>query len=164
MTKAIGGAIHSLDPNLPLADVKTIQQIVRDQYEEDRFGMALYGSLAGVALVLASLGIYGVMSFAVAQSTPEIGVRIALGANTSDVMRRVLKRGLAMAGAGLALGSVGAYVTARAMESSLYGTGRVDWTAFSAVAVLFVIAALLACYVPARRASSVDPVAALREG
>jgi putative ABC transport system permease protein len=164
MTKAIASAVHSLDPNLPLADVKTARQLLRDEFVQDRFGIALYGSLAGIALLLASVGIYGVMSFAVAQSTPEIGVRIALGATTSHVIRHVLKRVLGMAGVGLAVGFVGAYVTDRAMQSSLYGTGTVDWGAFGAVAALLLMAALLACYVPARRASSVDPMTALRQG
>jgi putative ABC transport system permease protein len=162
--KAIAAAVHSLDPNLPLAHVKTMQQLVHDHFEDDRFGMALYGSLAGIALILASLGIYGVMSFTVAQSTAEIGLRMALGASTRDVLLRVLKQGLAMAGTGLALGFAGAYLVGRAMQSSLYGTGAVDWSAFSTVAALLLLAALRACYVPARRASSVDPMIALRRG
>jgi putative ABC transport system permease protein len=137
---------------------------VRDEFVEDRFGMALYAGLAGIALVLAALGIYGVMSFAVERSTAEIGLRMALGATTKDVMRRVLKQGLGMAGAGLGLGSIGAYAASRAMQSNLYGTGVMDWGAFSAVAALLLVAALLACYVPARRASSVDPMIALRQG
>jgi putative ABC transport system permease protein len=164
MMRAIAGAVHSSDHNLPLAYVKTMDQLVHDQFVEDRFGMALYASLAGIALLLAALGIYGVMSFAVEQSTSEIGLRIALGATTEDVMRRVLKQGLEMAGAGLGLGLIGAYAASRAMQSSLYGTGVMDWCAFSAVAALLLVAALLACYVPARRASSVDPMVALRQG
>lgn len=163
MMKAIAGAVHSLDRNLPLADVKSAHQLVRDEFAEDRFGMALYGSLAGIALVLASLGIYGVMSFAVAQSASEIGLRIALGATKSDIMRRVLKQGLEMAGVGLGLGFFGAYATGRSMQSSLYGTGIMDWGAFSLVEALLLITALLACFLPARRASSVDPIVALRQ-
>lgn len=125
--------------------------------------MALYGSLAGVALILACVGVYGVISFAVAQSTSELGLRIALGATRKHIIGRVFKQGLCMAGGGLGLGSFGAYVASRMMQSSLYGTGTVDWSAFSAVAALLLITALLACYVPARRASSVDPMAALRQ-
>ncbi len=164
MTKAIAGVVHSADPNLSLANIKTVHQLVRDKFVEDRFGMALYASLAGIALLLASLGIYGVMSFAVAQSTSEIGLRMALGASPSQVVVRVLKQGSGMVAAGLGLGFVGAYVASRAMQSSLYGTGVLDWGAFSAVAALLLVAALLACYVPARRASSVDPMIALRQG
>ncbi len=164
MKNAITKAVHSLDPNLPLANVKTMEQIVQDRFVDDRFGMALYGSLAGVALILASLGIYGVMSFTVAQGTAEIGLRMALGASAADVLLSVLKQGLAMAGTGLALGFAGAYWTSRAMQGMLFGTGTMDWIAFSSVAGLLLIAAVLACYVPARRASVVDPMIALRQG
>jgi putative ABC transport system permease protein len=163
MLKAIAGAVRSLDPNLPLADVKTVDQLVHDEFAQDRFGMAVYASLAGLALFLASLGIYAVMSFTVAQNASEIGLRIALGATESEVMRRVLNQGLEMAAAGLALGFAGAYVAGRAMQSSLYGTGALDWGALTAVGGLLLVVALLACYVPARRASSVDPIVALRQ-
>ena len=163
MLKAIAGAVHSLDPNLPLAHVETVDQLVHDKFIQDRFGMAVYASLAGLALFLSSLGIYGVMSFIVAQSTSEIGLRIALGATNREVMRRVLNQGLKMASAGLALGLVGAYVAGRAMQSSLYGTGALDWAALSAVGGLLMVVAVLACYLPARRASAVDPIVALRQ-
>jgi putative ABC transport system permease protein len=159
----IARAVHSLDPNLPLADVKTIEQRVRDQFVEDRFGMALYGSLAGIALLLACAGTYGVMSFAVARSTPDIGLRIALGATAKHVVSNVIKRGLKIALAGMMLGILGAYAASRALRSSLYGTGTVDWSAVSIVVALLLITALLACYIPARRASSVDPMVALRQ-
>jgi putative ABC transport system permease protein len=163
MLKAITASVHSLDPNLPLADVKTVDELAHDEFAQDRFGMAVYASLAGLALFLASLGIYGVMSFIVAQNTSEIGLRMALGATESEVMRHVLHQGLQMAAAGLALGFMGAYVAGRAMQSSLYGIGTLDWTALSAVGGLLLVVALLACYVPARRASSVDPIVALRQ-
>jgi putative ABC transport system permease protein len=143
---------------------KRASLLIPADYVLDPLQVALYGSLAGLALILAGLGIYGVMSFAVAQSTSEIGLRIALGATTSDVVGRILKQGLGMAGAGSALGMIGAYVADRAMQSSLYGTGAIDWGAFSVVAALLLMAAMLACYVPARRASSVDPMTALRQG
>jgi putative ABC transport system permease protein len=164
MLKAVAAAVHSVDPNLPLANVKTMDQLVHENFTGDRFGMALYGSLAGIALVLASLGIYGVMSFTVAQSTAEIGLRMALGASSGDVLRRVLGRGLSIAGLGVVCGFIGTYFIGRAMESMLYGTGVLDWSAFSAVAALLFGAALLACYIPARRASAVDPIVALRQG
>ena len=163
MTKAIAAAVHSLDPNLPLTNVKTMEQIARGRFVDDRFGIALYGGLAGIALMLASLGIYGVMSFTVAQGISEIGLRMALGASSRDELSRALRQGLAMAGTGLVLGSIGAYCMGRTMESALYGTGTLDWSAFAAVAVLLLAAALLACYIPARRASSVDPIIALRQ-
>ncbi|MDQ2775395.1 MAG: ABC transporter permease [Acidobacteriota bacterium] len=161
ITKRIADTVHSLDPNLPLAEVKTMHQLMHDQFVEDRFGMALYGGLAGIALLLAWLGIYGVISFTVEQSTSEIGLRMALGATSAEVVLSVLKQGLGMAGTGLVLGLVGAYVMGRAMQTILYGTGVLDWLAFSAVAALLLLSALLACYVPARRPSSVDPITAL---
>jgi putative ABC transport system permease protein len=164
MLKTVAAVVHSLDPNLPLANVKTMDQLVRDNFTGDRFGMALYGSLAGIALVLASLGIYGVMSFTVAQNTAEIGLRMALGASSADVLRNVLRRGLLLAGLGVVFGFIGTYFIGRTMESMLYGTGSLDWIAFSAVTVLLFGAALLACYIPAHRASAVDPIVALRQG
>ena len=162
--RTIEAAVHYVDPDLPLAEVKTMDQIVHNLFVADRFGVALYGSFAGIALILASLGIYGLMSFTVAQSTSEIGLRMALGATAGRVLMRTLRRGLAMAGAGLVLGFIGAYFAGRLMQSMLYGTGVIDWVVFCAVAVLLLIAALLACYVPARRASAVDPMVALHEG
>lgn len=163
MTRAIAGAVHSLDPDLPLANVTTLHQVELAQFAEDRFGVALYGSLSAVALILAALGIYGVISFAIAQSVPEIGLRIALGATTSQIVSRVFKQGFFMAGSGLLFGAIGSYLASRAMQSSLCGTGVVDWTAFCGVAAILMLAAALACYVPARRAIAVDPVSALRE-
>lgn len=161
--KGIAVAVHSLDPSLPLADVKTMEKIKDERFVGDRFGIILYGSLAGVALLLAALGIYGVMQFTVAQKIPEIGLRMALGAGRAAVIGGVLREGLTLAAAGLVIGMGGAYLVGRAMQSTLYGTGAMDWRAFSAVAVILLLAALLACYVPARRASAVDPMIALRE-
>jgi putative ABC transport system permease protein len=161
--KGIAVAVHSLDPSLPLADVKTMAKIKDERFVGDRFGIIPYGSLAGVALLLAALGIYGVMQFTVAQKIPEIGLRMALGAGRAAVIGGVLREGLTLAAAGLVIGMGGAYLVGRAMQSTLYGTGAMDWRAFSAVAVILLLAALLACYVPARRASAVDPMIALRE-
>jgi putative ABC transport system permease protein len=163
MTNAIAAAVHAVAPNLALADVKTMEQTVAQRLTGDRFSIVLYGSLAGVALLLAALGIYGVMAFTVAQRTPEIGLRMALGAGKTDVILNVLREGLLMAGGGLVLGLLGAYFVGRAMQSTLYGTGSMDWTASTAVAAVLLLAGLIACYVPARRASSVDPMIALRQ-
>jgi putative ABC transport system permease protein len=140
-----------------------MERVKEERFVGDRFGMILYGSLAGVALLLAALGIYGVMQFTVAQRIPEIGLRMALGAGRSDVITRVLREGMTLAVGGLVIGMGGAYFVARAMQSTLYGTGTMDWRAFGAVAAILLFAALLACYVPARRASTVDPMIALRE-
>ena len=163
LQKAIAAAVHSLDSTLPLANVRTLDRVKEDRFVTDRFGMILYGSLAGVALILAALGIYGVMQFSVAQRIPEIGLRMALGAGQGDVIRGVLQEGLVLAAGGLLIGCGGAYLVGRAMQSTLYGTGAIDWRAFLVVGAILLFTALLACYVPARRASTVDPMIALRE-
>ena len=163
MRKSIAAAVHSLDPTLPLANVRTMQEVRNERFVSDRFGLILYGSLAGVALLLAALGIYGVMQFTVAQRIPEIGLRMALGAGQHDVIGGVLKEGLALALGGLIIGLGGAFLVSRAMQSTLYGTGVMDWKAFGAVTAVLLLAALLACCIPARRASAIDPMIALRE-
>jgi putative ABC transport system permease protein len=162
MTKSIAGVIASMDPNLAMAGVKTMDQIVDESLLGDRFVMLLYGMFAAVALLLAALGIYGVMAFAVAQRTHEIGVRIALGANETQVLRIILKEGLQLAVIGLVIGLAGACLVGRAMRSTLYGVGSVDASAFAAVAMVLLGSAMLACYIPARRAARVDPTVALR--
>ena len=163
MLKTVTSVVHSFDPNLPLANVRTMDQLVRENFTSDWFGISLYGSLAGIALLLAALGIYGVMSFTAAQSTAEIGLRMALGATSRDVLLRVLGQGLCIASLGIGFGFLGTYFVGRAMEGMLYGTGVLDWGAFSGVSALLFGAALLACYLPARRASAVDPIVALRQ-
>jgi len=163
MTKSLGAAIRSLDPDLPMAGTETMERVVADTRAGDRFPTVLIASFAAVALLLAVLGIYGVMAFLVAQRTHEIGLRIALGAGRFDVMRIVLAEGLRLSAIGLVLGLAGAYLVGRGMQSLLYGVNGLDLTAFSVVAAILVGSALLACGIPARRAVSVDPVIALRE-
>ena len=163
MTKSIGAAIRSIDPDLPMAGTETMEKVVDDAHAGDRFSTVLFTSFAGVALLLAVLGIYGVMAFLVAQRTHEIGLRIALGAGRVHVLRMVVGEGLRLAALGLALGLAGAWLVGRAMTGMLYGVEAIDLTAFGVVAGLLVTAALLACCIPARRAAWVDPVVALRE-
>jgi putative ABC transport system permease protein len=146
-----------------MADVKTMEQIVDETMASDRFNTALFGSFAIVALLLASVGIYGVMSFVVAQRTHEIGLRMALGADRRRVVRHVLGEGMTTALVGTAFGSAGAYLVGRAMQGMLYGVGAMDPTAFIVVALTLLGAALVACLVPAQRAASVDPMVALRQ-
>jgi putative ABC transport system permease protein len=162
MSRSIASAVHSVDSDLALANVKTMDQIVSQSLVGDRFTTALYVSFATVALVLAAIGIYGVMSFAVAQRTHEIGLRMALGASQDHVLGLILKEGIILAAIGLGLGLVGACFVGRAMRGLLYGVGTIDIAAFSAVAVTLFMAALLACYLPANRAAKVDPMVALR--
>jgi predicted permease len=162
MTKSIAAAVHSVDPDLALANVKTMDQIVSESLVSDRFLSLLYGSFAAVALLLAAIGIYGVMAFMVAQRTHEIGLRIALGADQRHVLKIVLVEGLALAAIGLAIGLGSACLVGRAMRSTLYGVGTVDFAAFGAVSTVLLATALLACYIPAQRAAKVDPMVALR--
>lgn len=162
MTKSIAAAIHSVDPELPMANVITMDQLLDRALLGDQFIASLFGSFALVALSLAGVGIYGVMAFGVAQRTHEIGLRIALGAEKQQVLRLILREGISLALAGLALGLVGAMILGRAMQTTLYGVGTVDAGAFAVVAVVLLGLALLACYIPARRAARVDPMVALR--
>ena len=163
MTQSIAAVVLSIDPDLPLDQVKTMDQIVDESLSGDRFGTVLFGSFAAVALLLAAIGIYGVMSFAVAQRTHEIGLRIALGASPAQVLRLVLREGILLALGGLLLGLGGAYFAGRLMKSLLYQVNAMDPTAVSAVTAVLLLSALLACYIPARRATQVDPMVALRD-
>jgi len=163
MTKGIASAVHTVDPTLPLAQVRTMDQVMTEHMSGDRFAAVLYVSFAGVALLLAAVGIYGVMAFAVAQRTHEIGLRMALGADRGRVLGLVLREGMTLALGGLLVGLAGAWFVGRAMKSLLYGTGTVDYVALAAVSSVLLVAALLACWFPARRATAVDPIVALRE-
>jgi putative ABC transport system permease protein len=163
-TQSLAAAVRAMDADLPMADVKTMEQRVYESIANDRFNTLLFGTFAGVALLLAAVGIYGVMSFVVAERRQEIGIRLALGAGRPRVLRSVLRDGMLTAVAGTALGSIGAYFVGRAMEGLVYGVGRVNWATFTVVALTLTATALVACLVPASRAARVDPLVALREG
>jgi len=163
LQKSIAAVVRSLDPDLPMSDVKTMDQSVDEALAGHRFNAVLFGTFAGVALLLAAVGIYGVMAFTVAQRTHEIGLRMALGAGRAQVLRAVLKEGMATASLGLLLGTAGAYLVGRTLQGMWYGVKAVDPVAFGAVAALLLGSALVACLVPARRAASVDPMVALRQ-
>ena len=160
--KSVAAAIHAVDPTLPLAQPRTMERVMDEHLSGDRFSAVLYASFAGVALLLAAVGIYGVMAFAVAQRTHEIGLRMALGAGRARVLGLVLREGMTLAAVGLAAGLAGSWFVGRAMKSVVYGTGIIDYTSLAAVAMVLLIAALLACWFPARRATAVDPMTALR--
>ena len=159
---SIAALVQTVDSDLALDQVRTMDQLVDQSLAGDRFATALFAAFAAVALLLAAIGIYGVMSFAVAQRTREFGVRMALGADSSQVTRLVLQEGVLLASAGLALGLGGTYLVGRAMKSVLYGVSAIDPAAVGAVAAMLLLSAVLACYVPARRATHVDPMIALR--
>ncbi len=160
--KSIAAAVGSVDPDLPLAGVRTVDEIVSESLAIDRFSVVLFSSFGVLGLLLAGVGIYGVMNFTVAQRTQEFGVRMALGAQRSRVMRLVLREGTILAVIGALIGLGGAYLVGRAMQSTLYGVDALDVRAFAAVAFILLFAALLACFLPAWRASRVEPMEALR--
>ena len=162
LTDDVRNALRSVDPDLPLAKITTLRTIVDDSMTLPRFAMLVLGSFAGVALLLASVGMYGVISYFVGQRTREIGVRVALGAQRRDVFGMVLGQGARIAGIGIALGLLAALAATRMMVSFLYGVQPIDPLTFAALPFLLLSVALLACYIPARRAMRVDPMVALR--
>ena len=162
LQKAIVAAVHSVDPNQALTDIRTVDQIKELSMTGNRIQSTLLGIFGTVALVLAGIGIYGVISYSVAQRTHEMGVRAALGASQGALMRLVLGRGLLLTTIGLALGLVGALGLTRLMTTILYGVGARDPATMVSVAAVLATVAAAACYVPARRATKVDPMVALR--
>jgi len=155
-------AVWSVNPQLPLAAVQTLEEIEADSLAQTSFAMVMLAIAAGVALVLGAVGIYGVIAYIVAQRTREIGIRMALGARRADVLRMVLAQGMTLAGAGIVIGVAGALGVTRVMRALLYETSPTDPLTFAAVVPLVAVAALLACSVPARRATRADPIVALR--
>ncbi|HWD99024.1 MAG TPA: FtsX-like permease family protein, partial [Bryobacteraceae bacterium] len=162
IARAVAGAIHSIDRELPMANVATVEEVVRQRLRFDRFEATVYGAFAALALLLAVVGIHGVMAFIVAQQTRDIGVRIALGAEPKEIWRAVLKEGMGLAAAGLALGAGFAWYGGRVLQSTLYGANRLDRGTLVLTAGVLLAAAALACSIPARRAAAVDPIIALR--
>jgi predicted permease len=154
--------IRQLDPTLAIYDVRTMEEIIGRSADDHQFSMLLYGAFAGLAVLLAAVGLYGVLAYAVAQRRSEIGVRIALGASNSDVTSLVLKEGLKPALAGIVLGFAGALFASRILESLLFGIEPIDPLTFSVVPPLLLIVAAVACYLPAWRATRIDPMNALR--
>jgi putative ABC transport system permease protein len=155
-------ALRATDPDLPLYSIRTLEELLSDRTAQRRLSVLLISVFAGVALLLAAVGIYGVMSYAVTQRTQEIGIRMALGAERDDILKMVLRHGTAMAFTGVGIGLVVALGLARLITSLLFQTSAADPPTFSLVPLLLLSVALLACYLPARRATRVDPLVALR--
>ena len=162
--RAVGAArkvVQALDPEQPVADLRTLEGLVSDSIARQRFNTLLLAIFAIVALLLSNMGIYGVMSYSLAQRTNEIGIRIALGAQVNDVLKLIFKEGIADTLIGVALGMASAFVLTRVMTSLLFGVTPTDALTFATVPFALIITALCACYVPARRATRVDPLIAL---
>ena len=162
MLHSIAAAVHAVDPAVALAQPKTMDEVVDESMASERFTLTLFTCFAIIALFLAALGIYGVMSFSVAQRAHEIALRMALGATRNRVVALVVRDGVFLASIGTGLGLIGAYFVGRAMQSLLYGVGALDFSAFISVAAVLLIAAVFACFLPARRAASVEPMRVLR--
>jgi putative ABC transport system permease protein len=162
LEQAIRRAVRGIDKDQPLTDMKTLEQIESESMASNRLESALLGVFAGIATLLSAIGIYGVISYSVAQRTHEFGIRAALGANASDLLGLVLRGGVLMTALGLALGFGGALGLTRLMESLLFGVSARDPVTIGAVGGILGFVALLACYVPAYRATKVDPMVALR--
>jgi len=162
LAPTIQSTIWSVDKDLPIAAVTTMEQIRSGSIAQPRLTALLLGVFAFLALALATVGIYGVMAHSVSQRTHEMGLRMALGARSSDVLRAVVGQGMALAGCGVVLGLVGAFGMTRLLAKFLWSVRPTDPLTFAAVSLLLMGVALLACYVPARRATSVDPMVALR--
>jgi putative ABC transport system permease protein len=162
LTGAVKTQIQLIDKDLPIDDAKTMEQLLANSRSGRRFNLILLTGFALVALVLAMVGIYGVMSYTVAQRTHEIGIRVAVGARSRDVFRMVIGQGMMLALIGVAFGLVGAFGLTRLMTSMLFGVEPTDPLTFVTIAVLLTAVALVACYIPGRRATKVDPLVALR--
>ena len=162
LAQAVRSEVRSMAPAVPVMRMQTMEEILSASMASAAFTMTLVGIAAMVALLLGTIGIYGVISYVVSQRTREIGVRMALGAATGDVSRMVVRQGMVLTGGGLVLGLGGALVAMRLLESVLFEVGAVDATAYGVGALLLAVTATLASYLPARRAAGVDPMEALR--
>jgi ABC-type antimicrobial peptide transport system permease subunit len=162
MMSNVRRAVAEIDPREIVYGVQTMDDVVATSFAARRLSMILLAAFAALALILSCVGIYGVISYLVSQRTHEMGLRLALGAQRSDVMRLVLVHGAKMALIGVAIGIVAALGLTRLMANQLFGITAHDPLTFAAVAILLMLVALLACYLPARRATRVDPIVALR--
>jgi putative ABC transport system permease protein len=162
LISGVRNELGQMDPEQPMASIATMDELLSGSLSRSRFTMLVLGLFAGLALVLASVGIYGVIAYGVAQRTQEFGIRIALGARRRDVLRLVLGQGTRLTLLGIGLGIIASLFVTRLLATFLYGVSPTDPFTFGAVALLLALVALVACYIPARRATRVDPMVALR--
>jgi len=162
LSAAVREAVNEVDRSVPVADVKTMDHVVSESITQPRFNLFLLGLFSAVAMILSAAGIYGVTAYTVTQRTHELGIRIALGAQVGDVLKMILGQGMAVIGIGLVAGLAAAFGLMRLLRSLLFGVGENDPLTFAAITGVLVLVALIACYLPARRATKVDPLVALR--
>jgi len=162
LASAIANAVHEIDREQPVNDVVTMDMVMADSISHQRFNMLLLGAFAGLALLLAAIGLYSVLAYSVRRRVREIGVRMALGARRMDVIRMILGQGVRLALIGVVIGVVAAFALTRLMASQLFQVSATDPLTFIGVAMVLVLVAIAACYIPARRAAKVDPMVALR--
>jgi putative ABC transport system permease protein len=162
LSAAIQHEIQSVDGQLAASKIRTMDQVISESTARQNFNMLLLTIFAGLALLLAAIGIYGLMSYTVEQRTQEIGIRMALGADRGDMLKLVVRQGMLLTGIGVVIGLAASFGLNRLLANLLFGVKATDPVTYVAVAVILVSVALLACYIPARRATKIDPLVALR--
>jgi len=162
LISSVRGAVKSIDPDQPIYSPRTMDEIRAESVAPERLNLTLLSLFAGIALVLAIVGIYGVMSYSVTQRTHEIGIRMAIGARPLDVFKMIIGNGMKLALLGVAIGLAGAFILTRFMATMLFGVAPTDAMTFGGISVLLIAVALLACYLPGRRATKVEPTISLR--
>jgi putative ABC transport system permease protein len=162
LTQALRREVQSVDPNLPVFGERTMEDVVSASLAQRRFALQVVGGFGVLALLLAGVGVYGVVAYSVSQRTREIGIRLALGASSGAILRWVFKQGMKLTLLGTVVGLVGAFALTRLLRGLLFGVSSADPLTYAGLAALLAAVALLACYIPARRATRVDPMVALR--
>jgi putative ABC transport system permease protein len=162
LTQSLREQVRAVDPNLPIFGERTMENVVSDSLAQRKFAMQVVGLFGLLAMLLTGIGIYGVTAYSVSQRTREIGIRVALGASNGAILRWVITQGMTLIVVGVAVGLVGAFVLTRLLRSLLFGVAATDMVTYVGLATLLAAVALLACYIPARRATKVDPLVALR--
>jgi putative ABC transport system permease protein len=162
LARSIQQAVQSLDKDIPVYRIITLDQYLGMAVAQPKFNALLLSLFGGLALALTAIGLYGVMAYSVAQRAQEIGIRVALGAQTGDVLKMVLRQGLKLTALGLLIGLAAAYALTRYMQSLLFGVKATDPLTFAAIALLLIAVAFVACWIPARRGTKVDPLIAIK--